>query len=244
MDLDIRITELKSSETGHKMRNKNTSTEGFWKNTTVLRDLTLISITAIFVLALSSALRKWRELRHEIARHKRTEETIKQFAYYDSLTSLPNRRLFNDRLNMAIAHAERNEHKLAMILLDLDQFKDVNDALGHSVGDELLQVVGERLANLLRKSDTVARMGGDEFMLMLPAIARQEDAAMVAMKILEAFREPFVFDEYELRITTSIGIAIYPNDGDDAGALVKNADIAMYCAKDQGRNNYQCYTPV
>ena len=226
------------------MRNKNASTEELWKNTTVSRDLTLISITAIFVLALSSALRKWRELRHEIAKYKRTEEAIKQLAYYDSLTGLPNRRLFNDRLNMAIAHAERNKHKLAMILLDLDQFKDVNDALGHSVGDELLQVVGGRLANLLRKSDTVARMGGDEFMLMLPVIARREDAAVVAVKILEAFREPFVFDERELRITTSIGIAIYPSDGDNAGALVKNADIAMYCAKDQGRDNYQCYTPI
>ncbi|MCK4721986.1 MAG: GGDEF domain-containing protein [Dehalococcoidia bacterium] len=224
------------------MKYKNTSTEELWTNTTVLRDLTLISITAIFVLALSSALRKWRELRHEIALHKRTEETIKQLAYHDSLTGLPNRRLFIDRLNMAIAHAERNKHKLAMILLDLDQFKDVNDALGHSVGDELLQVVGERLANLLRKSDTVDRMGGDEFMLMLPAIARQEDAAMVAMKILEAFREPFVFDVHELRITTSIGIAIYPGDGEDADTLVKHADIAMYHAKNQGRDNYQCYT--
>jgi len=226
------------------MQYKNTSTEELWKNTTVFRDLTLISITAIFVLALSSALRKWRELRREIAKHKRTEETIKQLAYHDSLTGLPNRRLFTDRLNMAITHAERNKHKVAMILLDLDQFKGVNDTLGHSVGDELLQVVGGRLVNLLRKNDTVARMGGDEFMLILPAIARQGDAAIVAMKILEAFREPFVFDEHELRITISIGIAIYPNDGDDAGALVKNADIAMYCAKSQGRDSYQCYTQV
>lgn len=226
------------------MRNKSASTEGLWKDATVFRDLTLISITAIFVLALSSALREWRELRHEIARCKRTEETIKQLAYHDPLTGLPNRRLFTDRLNVAITHAERNKRKLGMILLDLDQFKVVNDALGHSVGDELLQVVGERLVNLLRKSDTVARMGGDEFTLILPVIARQEDAAIVATKILEAFREPFVFDEHELRITTSIGIAIYPNDGDDAGALMKKADIAMYRAKDQGRDNYQCYTPV
>ena len=151
--------------------------------------------------------------------------------------------LFNDRLNMALAHAHHGQLLLAVMLLDLDHFKDVNDTLGHSVGDELLQAVGERLASLLRKGDTVARMGGDEFMLLLPEIDRVEDAAKVAPKVLEAIREPFIFDGHELTITTSIGIAIYPEDGEDADTLMKNADIAMYRAKDGGRDNYQCYTP-
>ncbi len=128
------------------------------------------------------------------------------------------------------------------MLLDLDHFKEVNDTLGHGVGDKLLQVVGDRLTSILRKGDTVARMGGDEFMVLLPEIAGGEDAAEVAAKILEAFREPFVFDGHELHITTSIGIAIYPDDGEDGDTLTKNADIAMYRAKDRGRDNYQRYT--
>jgi len=225
-------------------KDQSTLTEASCKNTTGIRDLALIAATAISTLALSSAWRKWRELRYEVAKLKRTEEAIKQLAYHDSLTGLPNRRLFNDRLDVAIAYAQRNRHKLAMLLLDLDQFKDVNDTLGHSVGDKLLKAVSERLINILRKSDTVARMGGDEFMLMLPEMALGEDAAKVAAKILNAFQDPFVFEGYELRITTSIGIAIYPHDGEDSDTLVKNADIAMYCAKEQGRHKYQYYTPA
>ena len=183
-------------------------------------------------------------LRAEITERKRAEETIRQLAHHDALTGLPNRRLFNDRLALALAHAHRNQQKLAVMLLDLDHFKDVNDTLGHSVGDQLLQVVGERLTSLLRKGDTVARMGGDEFMLLLPEIAQVEDAAKVAANILEAFSKPFVFDGHELHVTTSIGIAMYPEDGEDGDALMKNADIAMYRAKDQGRDNYQRYTPA
>jgi len=128
------------------------------------------------------------------------------------------------------------------MLLDLDHFKDVNDTLGHRVGDQLLQAVGERLTSLLRQSDTVARMGGDEFMVILPEIGRGEDATRIAQKILEAFRRPFVFDGHELHITTSIGIALYPDDGEDVDTLMKNADIAMYRAKEQGRDNYQRYS--
>jgi len=225
-------------------KDQSTLTEASCKNTTGIRDLTLIAATAISTLALSSAWRRWRELRYEIAKLRQTEEITKQLAYHDSLTGLPNRRLFNDRLNVAIGYAQRNRHKLAMLLLDLDQFKDVNDTLGHSVGDKLLKAVSERLINILRKSDTVARMGGDEFMLMLPEMALGEDAAKVAAKILNAFQDPFVFEGYELRITTSIGIAIYPHDGEDSDTLVKNADIAMYCAKEQGRHKYQYYTPA
>jgi diguanylate cyclase (GGDEF)-like protein/PAS domain S-box-containing protein len=180
----------------------------------------------------------------DITERKRVEEELAYMATHDALTGLPNRTLFNDRLTLALTHAHRNQRKLTVMLLDLDRFKDVNDTLGHSVGDKLLQAVGDRLTSLLRKSDTVARMGGDEFMLMLPGITQGEDAAKIAQKNLEAFRKPFVFNGHELRITTSIGIAMYPDDGEDADTLMRNADTAMYHAKDQGRDNYQRYTPA
>jgi len=128
------------------------------------------------------------------------------------------------------------------MLFDLDHFKDVNDTLGHGVGDQLLQAVSERLTSLLRKGDTVARMGGDEFMLLLPEIAGGEGAAEVAHKILEAIREPYEFDDHEIHVTTSIGIALYPDAGKDGDTLMKSADIAMYRAKDLGRDNCQRYT--
>jgi diguanylate cyclase (GGDEF)-like protein len=132
-----------------------------------------------------------------------------------------------------------NQQKLAVMLLDLDYVKDINDMLGHSVGDKLLQAVGERLMSLLRKSDTVARMGGDEFMLVLPETARVEDAAKIASKILQAIRRPLALDDHEIHITTSIGIAMYPDDGEDIDSLMRGADIAMYRAKAKGRDNYQ-----
>ena len=184
-----------------------------------------------------------RAIRYAIER-KKLEEAIRQLAYHDSLTGLPNRTLFNDRLAVALAHARRNREKLAVMLLDLDQFKEVNDTLGHSVGDQLLRAVGHRLRSLLRESDTIARMGGDEFMLLLPGITPAENGANIAQKVLEAFGEPFAVDGQDLHITTSIGIAIYPSDGEDIETLVRNADIALYRAKGQGRNNYQCYTPA
>jgi len=155
-------------------KNQSTLTEASCKNKPGLRDLALIAATAISTLALSSGWRRCRALRYEIAKLRQTEEITKQLAYHDSLTGLPNRRLFNDRLDVAIAYAERNRNKLAMLLLDLDQFKDVNDTLGHSVGDKLLKAVGERLINILRKSDTIARMGGDEFAVILPRLSDTE----------------------------------------------------------------------
>ena len=177
-----------------------------------------------------------------IIERKRAQEELAYAATHDALTGLPDRMLFNDRLTVALAHAHRYQQRLAVMLLDLDRFKDVNDTLGHDVGDQLLQAVGDRLTSLLRKSDTAARWGGDEFWLLLPEMARVEDSAKVAQRVMEAVREPLVLDGHELHITTSIGIAIYPDDGEDADTLMKNADIAMYRAKELGRNNYQRYT--
>ena len=178
----------------------------------------------------------------DITERKRAEQQLAYMATHDSLTNLPNRLLFNDRLALALAQAHRQQHKLAVMLLDVDRFKDINDTLGHSVGDQLLRVVSKRLKTLLRKSDTLARMGGDEFLFLLPDIARPEHAMEVARKILESFGEPFRVEDHELRTTASMGITIFPDDGDDADVLLKNADIAMYQAKQKGRNNFQQYT--
>jgi diguanylate cyclase (GGDEF)-like protein len=142
---------------------------------------------------------------------------------------------------VGLAQAQRNDTRLAVMMLDLDRFKNVNDTFGHSVGDELLRAAGERLTGLVRKSDTVARMGGDEFVVLLPQIAKIEDATRVTQKILEAFRKPFVLDAHQIHTTTSVGIAIYPEDGEDVEALLKNADTAMYWVKEQGRDNYELY---
>jgi len=177
----------------------------------------------------------------DITERKRAEQQLAYMATHDSLTDLPNRVLFNDRLTLALAQAHRHQHKLAVMLLDLDRFKDINDTLGHSVGDQLLRVASKRLKRLLRKSDTLARMGGDEFLFLVSDMARLENATEVARKILESFREPFLVEDHELHTTASMGITIFPDDGDDADTLLKNADIAMYSAKQKGRNNYQRY---
>jgi len=185
--------------------------------------------------------RLYEATQQELAKHKQGKEVFRYLAYYDSLSGLPNRVLFNDLLTKELARAHRNQQRVGVLLLDLDRFKEVNDTLGHTMGDKLLRAVGERLTGLLRRSDTVARLGGDEYILLLPEIAGIKDATMIAQKILETIRKPFVLDSHELHIATSIGIAIYPNDGEDVDTLMKNADIAMYHAKNQGRDNYQCY---
>jgi len=177
----------------------------------------------------------------DITERKQLEQRLAEMATHDPLTGLPNRLLLSDRLTVGLAQAQRNNAKLAVMMLDLDRFKTVNDTFGHSVGDELLRAAGERLMGIVRKSDTVARMGGDEFVVLLLQIARMEDAVKVAQKILSVFRKPFVLDAYQIRITTSIGIAMYPEDGEDVEALFKNADTAMYWAKEQGRDNYELY---
>jgi diguanylate cyclase (GGDEF)-like protein/PAS domain S-box-containing protein len=178
----------------------------------------------------------------DITERKRAERQLAYIATHDALTGLPNRVLFSDRLNLALAQAQRHQQRLAVLLLDLDRFKDINDTLGHSVGDQFLRVTGKRLKGLLRKSDTLARMGGDEFLFLVTEIAQSENATEVARKILESFQEPFSVEDHELRTTASIGVTIFPDDGSDADTLLKNADIAMYSAKQRGRNNYQRYT--
>lgn len=177
----------------------------------------------------------------DIDERKKEEATILHLAYHDALTGLPNRLLFNDRLSLAISVARRNNKKFAVMMLDLDKFKLVNDLLGHDTGDLLLQSVGNRLRGCLRKSDTVARMGGDEFMLLLPEINQKKDAEVIAGKIIDSFQRIFPLKNKEFKITTSIGIAVYPDDGVDFDTLKKNADIAMYKAKENGRNNFQSY---
>jgi diguanylate cyclase (GGDEF)-like protein/PAS domain S-box-containing protein len=173
---------------------------------------------------------------------KQAAETIRHLAYHDSLTGLPNRMLFRDRFLHSLALAHRKKEMLAMLFLDLDRFKKINDTLGHAAGDRLLQAVAERLKKTLREYDTIARLGGDEFMILLSGVKAVEDAAKVAEKILQAIHPSFVIDGQELHITTSIGISLYPYDGQDTDTLLKNADIALYRAKDFGRNNYQLYT--
>jgi diguanylate cyclase (GGDEF)-like protein/PAS domain S-box-containing protein len=177
----------------------------------------------------------------DVTEQRKAEETIRRLAYHDSLTGLPNRLLVSDRLNMAIARAKRHRQYLAVLMLDLDKFKDVNDTLGHHMGDRLLQDVGERLTGFLRKGDTIARMGGDEFLILLPEIKKIDDSIMIARKVVDAFQSPFIIDGHEIHITTSVGIAIYPDSSEDADTLVKHADIAMYKVKDSGRNNYRIF---
>lgn len=180
----------------------------------------------------------------DVTERKRVEEQIEYQAYHDALTGLPNRRLFRDRLTVALAHARRMKHPLAVMFLDLDRFKVVNDTLGHSTGDELLKTVGTRLQASLREEDSIARMGGDEFTILLADLKTTDDSAKIAQKVLDTVAQPLKVDGTELFVTTSIGIALFPSDGDTAEALLANADHAMYRAKDAGRNSYQMFTPA
>jgi diguanylate cyclase (GGDEF)-like protein/PAS domain S-box-containing protein len=180
----------------------------------------------------------------DISERRRAEEQIEYQAYHDALTGLPNRLLFRDRLTIALAHAKRQQTSLVVMFLDLDRFKVVNDTLGHSLGDGLLRVVAERLRSELREGDTIARMGGDEFTVLLSDLRDPGDAAKIAQKLLDTVAQPVRVEGHELYVTTSIGIALFPNDGNTAELLLKNADSAMYRAKEAGRNSYQLCTPA
>jgi diguanylate cyclase (GGDEF)-like protein len=162
-------------------------------------------------------------------------------AQHDGLTELPNRILLNDRLNEAMSLAHRHGRQLAVLFLDVDRFKHINDSLGHMIGDRLLQSIAHRLLGCVRASDTVSRQGGDEFVILLSEVTHAQDATFCADKILEVIRAPHRIDEHDLHITASIGIVTYPDDGADADTLMRHADFAMYHAKDNGRDNRQFF---
>jgi diguanylate cyclase (GGDEF)-like protein len=182
-------------------------------------------------------------LEEEHTKARDTTEKIAQLAYHDPLTGLPNRKLLLDHLTFAIPAARREQLQLAIYFIDLDRFKVINDSLGHSVGDKLLQAVAARVRRVVRENDTVARMGGDEFVVLTQSIRGIDDAVHIAQKIRDAIREPVQIEGRELFVSGSMGIAIFPNDGDTAEALLKNADTAMYRAKAQGSDLFQLYTP-
>lgn len=179
---------------------------------------------------------------HDVTAKRNLLRQMTHQAYHDSLTGLPNRLLFNDRLNQAISQAHRKNRKVAVLFLDLDRFKLVNDTLGHAVGDRLLQAVGHRLKSIMREGDTIGRQGGDEFIIILPEVSSDTEAGIVAQKLLSVFSTPFLLENEEVFITPSIGISLYPTDGDDFETLLKHADTAMYHAKESGRNNYKYFT--
>lgn len=181
-----------------------------------------------------------RALSYAIER-KRSEERLAYLAQYDPLTDLPNRALFRDRLNRALQHASRTQGLAALIFLDLDHFKDINDTLGHDAGDDLLIMVAARLKQCIRGEDTIARLGGDEFTIILGDIDHREEAANVAQKIIDVMSHTFSLNNSEVFVTTSLGISTYPSCGKDAETLIKNSDTALYSAKAQGRSNYQFY---
>ncbi len=177
----------------------------------------------------------------DVTERKLAEETLQHLAYRDTLTDLPNRFLFHDRLEQAIEQARRRQTGVAVMYVDLDRFKVVNDTLGHSAGDRLLQVVARRLRDHLRGDDTIARLGGDEFAVIVPDITRAEDAGTICRKLLAALRDPIVVDGHELHVTASAGISLYPSDGTDVETLLKHADAALYRSKDLGRNTVQLF---
>jgi diguanylate cyclase (GGDEF)-like protein/PAS domain S-box-containing protein len=180
---------------------------------------------------------------HDVTQARAMSQRMSYLAHHDYLTDLPNRLLLDDRLEQAMAAARRQHNQLAVLFVDVDRFKHINDSLGHTAGDQLLLSVAGRLVASVRGSDTVSRQGGDEFVILLSTIAHAEDAALSANKILTALGTPYRIKEHDLQITVSVGIGVYPDDGTDAETLVKNADIAMLNAKNNGRNNYQFFRP-
>jgi diguanylate cyclase (GGDEF)-like protein len=178
----------------------------------------------------------------DITDRKRAEERISFQAYHDLLTQLPNRSLFKDRLGVAMTQAQRNRHLLAVLFIDLDRFKIVNDTLGHAAGDDLLKTVASRLTGCLRRTDTLARLGGDEFTILLSELSQPGDAALIAEKVIEELRRPLRIAGHEIRAAASIGLAIYPTDGTDVDTLIKHADIAMYHVKSATKDGYAFFS--
>ncbi len=201
-------------------------------------------------LSISAVHDEQEELSHfvgiftDITQAKENEERLQYLAHYDQLTGLPNRVLFDDRLRQAIAQARREQRQVAVLFLDLDGFKAVNDTLGHTSGDEMLQQVSERLTHCLRATDSVARFGGDEFTIALAAIEDRDDVIRIANKIIAEVARPYYLDGTEASVTTSIGISFYPGDGSDPNVLIQRADTAMYHAKRHGKNHHEFFGEI
>ena len=196
-----------------------------------------------FIRKLSISLALALDNAHLFNDRKLIEEEMRHMAHHDALTGLPNRRLFADLIKLECAEARRHQTRIALLFMDLDRFKEINDTLGHDIGDKLLKEVAVRLKSTVRESDTVCRTGGDEFNILLADFSKVEDVTDIAQKIVGSFRRPFSIAGHELHMTTSIGISICPDDSDDIDALFRFADIAMYYAKEQGRNTFQFYNP-
>jgi diguanylate cyclase (GGDEF)-like protein len=179
---------------------------------------------------------------HDITERKRNDERIRHLAQHDSLTDLPNRALLKDRLQQAMSYAKRDKQRIALMFVDLDRFKPINDTLGHIVGDWLLKEAASRMRACVRESDTVARVGGDEFVVLLRTVENETDATMVAEKIRNLMNKPFDLAQQSLEISCSIGLALYPEHAQNEDELLDYADIAMYRAKQAGRNRVQIFT--
>ncbi|MCC5883228.1 MAG: EAL domain-containing protein [Halomonas sp.] len=218
---------------------------GYWRgeiwNRRKSGELYLELLTITSITDDNGAVTHYAALFSDITHLRENEERIRKLAYYDALTGLPNRRLLEDRLELAIRHAHRNQTRLAVIFIDLDHFKEVNDTLGHAFGDELLVMMAERLQLRLREDDTLARLGGDEFLVLLPDLEEVDEVTRVARRLVEAVGEPCVLEGQEFHVGCSLGISLYPDDATTAETLVHNADVAMYRAKQEGRNGYRLY---
>jgi diguanylate cyclase (GGDEF)-like protein/PAS domain S-box-containing protein len=224
---------------------KQVDHDGYWQGEIKERHKSGVSIPVFLsisvVLDEQGRIINYIGINRDISQHKEAEAHIHQLAYYDALTALPNRFLFDDRIEQAVNHARREGHTFALMFLDLDRFKNINDSLGHRIGDSVLIETASRLKKIQRREDTVSRLGGDEFILLLPG-TDSDGAAHVAKNIISTLSEPYHISQHELLITPSIGICIYPNDGDSAETLIQNADSAMYRAKQDGRSVFRFFT--
>ncbi|OGW43749.1 MAG: hypothetical protein A2132_05295 [Nitrospirae bacterium RBG_16_43_11] len=213
--------------------NKKKNGEFYWENASISPLTNEEGVITHFIIIME-----------DITERKNSEEIILKMAYHDQLTGLPNRTLLIDRLNQLLARGRRNKSLAAILFLDLDNFKNINDSLGHAEGDNLLKEVTERLKKLTRSSDTLARHGGDEFIILIEDLKRVENITKVVEHIFSEFKKPFVLNGQVCFVSTSIGISIFPDDGEDVNTLLKNADIAMYRAKEDGKNTYHLYEPA
>jgi diguanylate cyclase (GGDEF)-like protein/PAS domain S-box-containing protein len=226
---------------------KELGTSGFWRgeiwNQRKNGELYLEWLTISAVRDDRAVITHYVGVFSDITKVKESQEKLDHMAHHDPLTALPNRLLFHDRLDHALQRAARDHQQLAILFIDLDRFKNVNDTLGHHIGDELLKQVAIALADKLREGDTLARLGGDEFIVLLENVDGEFGAGHVAEKLMSMFEQPFMVSDYELFVTGSVGISLYPNDATDLNMLIRNADVAMYQAKARGRNGYQFYAP-